>query len=219
MSMAHGQYDLCDVLNTSEVPNLQPTVTIREQDRVVCVCVAPGVLLRQSSTGMWVDSAWCGDESFLQEMKYTNSSFHLVPFMTHDRPPRSLLGCHQLTQAICHPRLEGGSIMVPATSQLPLVTTPYGRICEREYVPPGTNCVIVYANFNETFEDAIMVSKAAADRGMMARTVITTVPIPVTDPVPGVGSRVSMSTHSWWKVRSSGTVTKAHCPGMRACAT
>lgn len=64
------------------------------------------------------------------------------------------------------------------------------RDLEKPASMPGEEVTICYANFNESYEDCIMVNRSSAQRGLFAYTALCTYLLDVGENVPEVGGSV-----------------------------
>lgn len=93
------------------------------------------------------------------------------------------------------------------TISAPVVSTSFGRYLEDSgYVTPGMCVIGAYANFANTFEDCVIMSRQCRDMGMFGRVVETTVPIDATEKLKP-GMIVTGKTHLWWKAERRGKIT------------
>ncbi|KAK3249095.1 hypothetical protein CYMTET_41470 [Cymbomonas tetramitiformis] len=177
-----------------------PRVVNGATDRIVTLCVAPGLLVRLLADGRRA----CGLPSFDAEpatgMDCFCWTFSLVPYLYQNQSPRTLFGCNISPQCIQWPATTVGDTYVLVHCSRPLVATETQMSFEEEgYAEPGEACVVAYCNLEHKYEDCVMVSKASAQRGLFMRTVSATAYCPQEGGHPPVGATMAPGQHPWWK--------------------
>jgi hypothetical protein len=199
------------------------TLYINSDIHTAMLSITSGVLLRRDAAGIVVDTIslysdeW-PDNKYNLDMPpidteigmryYFSGFFQLIPYIVYDRPPRTLISSVQSIQAVTTPYGAGTSSVAPVHASKPLVTTPLAEAMltspdsKLADLVPGEDLMVAFANFNDTNEDSIMISKSAADRGLYAHMAYSKHLINGNETVPEVGSYVNMYEHRWWKVYS-----------------
>lgn len=211
------------ILSLSSVSIQMCTLDINTETKVALLSISSGVLLRRdlngiiySSTSLYADQ-WPEDKYNI-ELPTENSSyalrfyfsgfFQLIPYICFNRPPRTVISSVQSQQAVAVPYGAGTSSVAPTHVSKPIVSTPLlesimddecAGICD--YMP-GEDFVLCYANFNDTYEDSIIMSEGSAARGLFSYMAYSSSLVRSHEKVPEVGEYVNMSDNPWWKVYS-----------------
>lgn len=155
--------------------------------------------------------------------EYLSTFYTLVPFVRWDRPPRTVMSSMQSIQSVCSPWGVGSSAYTPTYSSVPVVITDelFSIITGERYIdgihkytdlthkidpttlPPGYNLMVLIMNDTGTYEDAALMSRCAADRGMFSTVCETSMQLLESDNIPKLNEIVSYKTHDWWKNRST----------------
>jgi len=200
-----------------------PTLYINSEMHTAIISVSSGVLLRRELNNLIVSSVseysspW-PDNKRIPEFPsedteegfyfYYSSYFKLIPFIAHDRPPRTLIASVQSIQATSTPYGAGTSSIAPAAISKPLIYTPFiesllndknGGLADNV---PGMNLMICFANFNDTDEDAIIMNAGSAARGLFSYLGYSVHVINPNEDIPEVGKRAHISRNRWWKTYS-----------------
>jgi hypothetical protein len=199
------------------------TLDINMDTQVALLSISSGVLLRRdlnggvySSTSLYADR-WPNDrfnillpsEDSDDALRfYFSGFFQLIPYICFNRPPRTVISSVQSQQAVAVPYGAGTSSVAPTHISKPCVSTALlesvmndesAGICD--YIP-GEDLVICYANFNDTYEDSVIMSEGSVARGLYSYMGYSSSLVGSHEKVPEVGEYVSMSENPWWKVYS-----------------
>lgn len=184
---------------------------------IIRVSIMSGVLIRRLGR-MYVDNVMANDPTTSSlfgiqvEPKVENlfsTYFMFVPFLRYDRPPRTLISSVQAVQAICYPRVIRSYSYWPKTTLVPLVTTRFVRdtlgVSEDLHYIPGHNALMCLANFNDNYEDCMMVSSASVKNGMLSYREVCTMSLGERVDIKPK-DKITMKDHEWWTVPTSATV-------------
>lgn len=199
------------------------TLYINTEMHTAILSITSGVLLRRDASNRVIDTIslysdeWPDDKHTLDMpaidsdigMKYYFSGFfQLIPYIVHDRPPRTLISSVQSIQAVTTPYGAGTSSVAPVHISKPLVTTPLAEALLNSSdskfadLMPGEDLMVAFANFNDTYEDSIMISKSAADRGLYAHMAYSKHLINSNETIPDVNNYANIYDNRWWKTYS-----------------
>lgn len=199
------------------------TLDINVETKTALLSISSGVLLRRdlnrtvySSTSLYSDR-WPNDrynillpsEDSSDALRfYFSGFFQLIPYICFNRPPRTVMSSVQSQQAVAVPYGAGTSSIAPTHVSKPSVTTPLleeimndegAGICD---FIPGEDLVIAYANFNDTYEDSVIMSEGSASRGLFSYMAYSSYVVGSHENVPEVGNYVNMTDNPWWKTYS-----------------
>ena len=199
------------------------TLDINKETKTALLSISSGVLLRRDldnnvycSTSLYADK-WPKDkynivlpsEDSSNILRfYFSGFFQLIPYICFNRPPRTVISSVQSQQAIAIPYGAGTSSIAPTHISKPSVSTfllesimdnESAGICD--YIP-GEDLVVCYANFNDTYEDSIILSEGSAARGLFSYMAYSSYVVGSHEKVPNIGEYVSMSDNPWWKTYS-----------------
>lgn len=216
-----GLKKLSAVIRSTSAGSLQTcTLDINIYTKCAILSVSSGVLIRKDPRGTpyttttLYSPGWCDEEMDItfagpeddDFMAYYFSAFALmVPFICHDRPPRTIIASVQSQQAVVVPYGAGTSSVAPTHVSHPLVATkflndiledPSSGVCD---YAPGIDLCMCYHNDNDTIEDAIIFSSSSGARGLYNYMAYTSHTLNSDEPVPEPGNRVNIVTNPWWK--------------------
>lgn len=199
------------------------TLDINTETKVALLSISSGVLLRRdlngsvySSTALYADR-WPSDDynillpsdDSVDALKfYFSGFFQLIPYICFNRPPRTVMSSVQSQQAVAIPYGAGTSSIAPTHISKPLVSTELiEQVMNNESVGipdfmPGYELVLAYANFNDTYEDSVIMSEGSASRGLFSYMAYSSYVIGSHEKVPEVGGYVNMKDNPWWKTYS-----------------
>lgn len=196
------------------------TLYINVEMHTALLSITSGVLLRRDASNIvidtvslysdeWPDNKYSLDMPAIDSdigMKYYFSGFFsLIPYIVYDRPPRTLISSVQSIQAVTSPYGAGTSSVAPTHISKPLVTTPIAEALlnhpdsKMADLIPGEDLVVAFANFNDTNEDSIMISKSAAERGLYSHMAYSKHLINSNETVPEIGGYANIYDNRWWK--------------------
>ena len=215
------------LVSISSVDPNMATLHINASTQTVLLSITSGVLLKKDANNMlfnsmsvlssdWPDNKCIPTFPNLETSEgfkfYFSSYFQLTPYIAFDRPPRTLISSVQSIQVVATPYGAGTSSVAPTHTSKPLVSTPFveellnptvsGSDCNLADLIPGEDLVVCFANFNDTNEDSIMMSKSAADRGLFAHMAYSSHVIKNSERIPNDGEYANINDHRWWKCYS-----------------
>lgn len=198
-----------------------PLITINTTTRTAMLSISSGELLRRDSLGTvisttsvesspWPDGRYVPNHPSVDDptmLKYYFSVyFQLVPYIMHDRPPRTLIASVQHIQAVAVPYGVGTSSVQPIHVSKPTVSTELIEEVLNDTssgIPdnmPGENLVVAFINHNDTNEDSIIFSKGSAARGLFNYMAYSSNVVNSTEDIPEVGEMAHIKSNRWWKV-------------------
>lgn len=196
---------------------------VYEREKILYISVSAGTILRSLPDDSMIDWSMMyrqkpntiiehvpipvhGTES----IPYVNSTFFLmVPYMEHNRPPRTLFASGQTTQAIFFPWAPATARVSPLHASRPIVATQFIRDMEKDQnenldaiwdIFPGEDMTICYMNMELNYEDSMVVSSKFSDMGGFATLSVCTYRISESDQIPEVGETLCGKKYKWWKV-------------------
>ncbi len=103
----------------------------------------------------------------------------IIPFMNHNQSPRNMFAMNLLRQSVADIGYNYFNRFDPHNHrlwypQMPLVQTTQDRDWNLSEVPSGINCIVQMMCMPYNMEDAIIVSRAAIDRGLFRSDVLET---------------------------------------------
>lgn len=103
----------------------------------------------------------------------------IIPFMNHNQSPRNMFAMNLLRQSVADIGFNSFNRFDPHNHRLwypqkPLVQTTQDRDWQLSEIPSGINCVVQIMCMPYNMEDAIIVSRAAIDRGLFRSDVFET---------------------------------------------
>lgn len=213
---------------------------IKEDIMLCIICVAPGVLTKLCSNGVWADNsnAHKSDRVRYIVQPYIATSgrdfhraclsghYNYIPFVEHNAAVRTSISSAQILQAVCLPWCPATAAVSPVSVFKPVVTTKtYARVMARQeatldlgsYLPGETVCIL-YHNLPLNYEDAVLISRRYVENGGFATLSICRYLLPASDYVPPPGSQVCSKLCKWWKSRcqSGCKHTKEHLEASNA---
>lgn len=199
------------------------TLDINTETKVALLSISSGVLLRRdlngsvySSTALYAD-VWPNErfnvllptEDSTDALRfYFSGFFQLIPYICFNRPPRTVMSSVQSQQAVAIPYGAGTSSIAPTHVSKPLVSTELiEEVMNDESAGisdfmPGEDLMIAYANFNDTYEDSVILSEGSAARGLFSYMAYSSYVVGSHEKVPEVGNYVNMTDNPWWKTYS-----------------
>lgn len=210
--------------STASIDGQTATLEINTDFHVALLSISSGVLLRRDANRMIVSSnsilssAWPDGKKIPEYPDpaspegfefYYSTYFQLIPFICYDRPPRPLIASVQHIQATATPYGAGTSSVAPTHTSKPLVSTPYleSILNDRSAgIPdhaPGEDLMVLVANFNDTYEDSIIFSKAGAARGLFNHMAYSANVVNSNEKIPDVGQKTHIKNNRWWKTYSA----------------
>jgi DNA-directed RNA polymerase beta subunit len=135
------------------------------------------------------------------------------PFLPYDEPPLPLLGTSMSIQAICLPRAELSSTVAPVKSYHPIVRTKlvqqiYDELSDEWFKLLnilGVPLVVVFANLQHNYKDAVVVNKSVNDRVLFTHRGIIYHNVLINVAALEAGSIVG-DKHKWWRPASNSNV-------------
>lgn len=212
-----------------------PTLHVFSSRKLVSMSVTSGELVKPARVTEVMEPDFHDDARFIDSLTYNDSDLwesasithartagliHDVrtlaltcPFLVHDEPPRPLLGTGMSVQAICMPRTELSSTVAPLQSFQPLVMTRLTKQINAELTDPrfkllnipGVPLVVVFANMQHNYEDAVIINKSVNDRALFAHRGVIYHNVPMNEAELAAGSTVGEG-HNWWRPAGSWTV-------------
>lgn len=197
------------------------TLHINSDMHSAILSITGGVIVRRDVNNLIVDSTsiYCSpwpDDRYIPEYPdiladggfrfYFSAYFLTIPHIAWDRPPRPLIASVQHVQAVAVPYGAGTSSVAPTHISRPLVSTEFlESIISDETAGiadnmPGEDLVICFANFNNTYEDSIILSEGSANRGLFNHMAFSANVINTNETIPEVGNKAHIQTNKWWKM-------------------
>lgn len=184
--------------------------------------ITSGTLIKQCSNGYWADNIEVYKSSRIKssinpkidtkgtdQMRACFSAyFNLIPYINENRAPRPLIASVQTPQAVCLPWCPGNAAVSPCYTFNPVVTTSfYSSImqdmktneCNISAYLPGENVQCLFLNLENTYEDAIMVSKKYVQNGGFSTMSLCSYNISRNECILPVGSTMCGILCEWWK--------------------
>ncbi|EPQ62705.1 BgtA-21553 [Blumeria graminis f. sp. tritici] len=156
-----------------------PTYIVCYEEKILCISIAPGVLLRTLPDSTMVDSSmyhYQPPNPIWNHMKIPSSSneyiqykysafFMMCPYLTDDRPPRTLLASGQTVQAMCFSWAPATAKVSLVHASSPLVSTTFVRRIEEDWktnadamwdIVPGEDMLVCFANLPLNYDDSMI---------------------------------------------------------------
>lgn len=173
----HHSNDLLSIVQTTPVTDLWPElirkniIQYKSKDEEFCglYSVAPNL--------------WSSQPEHTHMELYDPSLFSpeilIIPFMNHNQSPRNMFAMNLLRQSVADIGFNHFNRFDPHNHRLwypqrPLVQTSQDRDWNLSEIPTGINCVVQMMCMPYNMEDAIIVSRAAIDRGLFRSDVLET---------------------------------------------
>lgn len=211
-----------------------PTVHVFEKAKVLNISIASGVLIRPMRLledgsvfkfeGPFVDSmvVYHSDTLKFVNMTFPSRKFEpeqyactmsrIIPFFQYTTEPRLDLSLQMRVQALCTRPVNGDATSVSLGSREPIIMTSFMSTirsmgADKSLIThPGKYLVAAFINRTSNTEDAISISKEAADSGMFSWNGYINYPLP-----PDCGHiepGMVLMKQPWWKPAIPGVVVR-----------
>jgi hypothetical protein len=200
-----------------------PTFMVYHKSKVLAISIAPGVVIKQASSGDMGDSSMISHQktgklvssikSKMDGIRDTHNPYYMFfCYPNENQQPRQAFANSQTVQCQGLPWGPANARISPNYVCNPLIGTKFSRMVEQDHinneeaiwdVMPGQNVVVCFAALPWNYEDGIVVSQKFADMGGFSNTSIVPVRLRERENIPEVGERLCGKKYKWWKVPCS----------------